>query len=80
MNHIESWTQIGVCDEHSNGTLYDVLLRWKNMESIGDEAILGVTLAAPIKLEDWDAARTDLWPEHLAQLVRYLDQPVQHRR
>lgn len=72
-----SWTQIGVCDEDTSGTLLDVLLRWKNMESRGDEAIVGVTLSAPVRIEGWDTEHTHLWPEDLAELANYLDRQSQ---
>ncbi|HEX7874057.1 MAG TPA: hypothetical protein VF475_14170 [Sphingobium sp.] len=47
------------------------------MESRGDEAIVGVTLSAPVRIEGWDTERTHLWPEDLAELANYLDRQSQ---
>lgn len=64
---------MAVRNEGSAGTLRDVVLRWKKMESFDDEALLGVTVAGGVKLDGWPEARTDLWPEHISELAKYLD-------
>ena len=40
------------------GTLRDAVVRWKEMASQDDEAILGITVASPVYLEGWAEPRT----------------------
>ncbi|HEX7822049.1 MAG TPA: hypothetical protein VF463_15685 [Sphingobium sp.] len=73
MSQMIPWDRLAVRDEICVGTLRDVALRWKNMESVDDEALLGVTVATGVQLAGWPEARTELWPEHISELSGYLD-------
>lgn len=63
------WDTAAINDDGPCGTLRDVVIRWKLMQSLDHEGLTGVTVTSPVFLQNWEGPTFDLLPQHLDQLA-----------